>query len=67
MRAMNTAPEWYHDHTVLLSRLKESGWPFKSVPTILGYENVEELRRGGQDIDRTPIQPLTRRPGRTRL
>ena len=47
---MSTGSDWYRENDVLLHELKHSGWSAEPLPTILGYENLGTLGRGGQGV-----------------
>ncbi|MBI4717516.1 MAG: serine/threonine protein kinase [Planctomycetes bacterium] len=58
---MSTRAEWYSDPTTLLDELRRGYGRRVSPPAINGYDDVEELRRGGQGIVYRAVQRSTKR------
>jgi eukaryotic-like serine/threonine-protein kinase len=58
---MSTQSGWYQDEDQLLGALRQVRPPARPTPTIPGYDDVRELRRGGQGIVFSATQRSTRR------
>ena len=58
---MSTPSDWYQDEGQLLGALKQVRPPERPIPTIAGYDELRELRRGGQGIVFSATQRSTRR------
>jgi len=57
---MNRESNWFADPDELLGELKETGKHWGQLPEIPGYEQLVEIRRGGQGIIYRAIQSSTR-------
>ncbi|MBU0637972.1 MAG: serine/threonine-protein kinase [Planctomycetes bacterium] len=58
---MTTGSDWYRSDHILLEEFRQSGWGSRPVPRVPGYEELRELRRGGQGIVYEATQRSTRR------
>ena len=54
--------KWFDDSEALLDTAKRSGWPAGPLPRIEGYDEFEELQRGGQGVVYRAVQISTKRP-----
>lgn len=61
MKPNGNSSAWYSDPDALLSTLQQSRRPSVRTPTIPGYSDVEELRRGGQGVVYIATQQSTKR------
>jgi serine/threonine protein kinase/Flp pilus assembly protein TadD len=58
---MGTPPNWYLDHEQLVAALREGRQGARGQPTIPGYDDLHELRRGGQGVVFQATQRSTKR------
>ncbi len=57
----NSSSDWYQDHTQLLDVMRRGRGRLGGVPVIPGYQDLRELRRGGQGVVYVARQLSTRR------
>ncbi len=53
--------DWYRDVDSLVGELRRAGYGPAELPTIPGFDDIREIRRGGQGIVFSAIQRSTRR------
>lgn len=53
--------DWYRDPNAVLNQVRLSGHSRTSIPTIAGYEDLVEIKRGGQGVVFAATQRSTRR------
>ena len=58
---MSTTSQWFSDPTTLLEELRRGCGRVETAPTIPGYDDLNELHRGGQGIVYIGVQRSTRR------
>ncbi len=58
---MNTSSTWFESDDLLTKELRRFHAPLNAIPKIIGYDNLKELRRGGQGIVYTATQSSTKR------
>jgi len=58
---MKTPSTWFESDDLLTKELRRFNTPLSAVPKIIGYDNLTELRRGGQGIVYTATQTSTKR------
>lgn len=56
-----TGPSWYHDESSLLAELRRTAVVVPAAPHIPGYDDLRELRRGGQGVVYAAVQKSTHR------
>jgi tetratricopeptide (TPR) repeat protein/tRNA A-37 threonylcarbamoyl transferase component Bud32 len=56
-----SAPSWYSDEDLLLGELRRSRADRSAPPQIPGYDDLREIRRGGQGIVYSGVQRSTKR------
>ncbi len=58
---MTTEIDWYRDPSLLLAELRRGQVAPAQLPVMAGYEDLRELRRGGQGVVYTAYQRSTKR------
>jgi tetratricopeptide (TPR) repeat protein len=53
--------DWYWDHESLVGELRRAGYGPTELPRIPGFDDIREIRRGGQGIVFSAIQRSTKR------
>jgi tetratricopeptide (TPR) repeat protein/tRNA A-37 threonylcarbamoyl transferase component Bud32 len=58
---MTREADWFSDPATLLGELRKGSFVRPGAPQIAGYDEVEDLRRGGQGVVYTAVQRSTQR------